>query len=127
LSTLVSWQYLILDQDCCLPHCFQFLILSLWYHPVSRHCSKNYRQPLSMDCKCRMRGRYFGRTLQPVVPTERRGVAVTALYHDRELNCRRVIQIIFSFSPRCLQRIPEQFTKIGYGHFYVLPNCKRVI
>jgi hypothetical protein len=74
-----------------------------------------------------MRGRYFERNRQPVVPTERSGVVVTALYHDREINRRKATPIIFSFFPRCLQRMPEQFTKIGYGDFYVLPYCKRVI
>jgi hypothetical protein len=87
----------------------------------------NYRHPLSMKRKCWMRGRYFGWNRQPVVPTKHRGVVVTALYHDRELNCRMAILIFLSFFPRYLQRIPEQFTKIGYDHLYVLPNCKRVI
>ena len=80
-----------------------------------------------MACKCRMRRRYFGRNRQTVVPTERSRVVVAALYHDGGLNCRRATLLIFPFFPRSLRRIPEQFTKIGYGHFYVLPNCKRVI
>jgi hypothetical protein len=124
LSTQVSWLYLKLDQDFCLPCCFQFLILfgiqsvdvAVWI--TDSICQWN----ASVEWESIFRKK------SPTSCTNRTSwCSDCVLYHDRERNCRRAILLFLSFFPQCLQRIPKQFTKIGYDHLYVLPNCKRVI
>jgi hypothetical protein len=119
----MSWLYLKLDQDLCRPR-FQFLTLV-----SSSQSTLQYELPTASFNGMQVSNeRSIFRKKSTTSCTNRTSwCSDCAMYHDRELNCRRAVLILLSFFPRCLQRIPEQFTKIGCDHLYVLPNCKRVI